>query len=80
MTKAIAALGQRSLSFYLFQSVLFVVILAPYAGGLGGQIGQLESDLIAVLVWVLTVFVANFMHKRSIRGPFETFLRKKSAI
>lgn len=80
ITKAIAALGQRSLSFYLFQSVLFVVILAPYAGGLGGQIGQLESDLIAVLVWVLTVFVANFMHKRSIRGPFETFLRKKSAI
>jgi uncharacterized protein len=80
ITKAIAALGQRSLSFYLFQSVLFVVILAPYAGGLGGHIGQLESDLIAVLVWVLTVFVANSMHKRSMRGPFETFLRKKSAI
>jgi uncharacterized protein len=80
ITKAIAALGQRSLSFYLIQSVLFVVILAPYAGALGGQIGQLESDLIAVLVWLLTVFVANFMHKRSIRGPFETFLRKKSAI
>jgi uncharacterized protein len=80
ITNAIVALGQRSLSFYLFQSVLFVVILAPYAGGLGGHIGQLGSDLIAVFVWVLTVFVANFMHKRSIRGPFETFLRKKSAI
>lgn len=79
-TKAIAALGQRSLSFYLFQSVLFVIILAPYAGGLGGHIGQLESDLIAVFVWVLSVFVANYMHGQSIRGPFETFLRKRSAI
>lgn len=79
-TKAIAALGQRSLSFYLFQSILFVFILAPYAGGLGGQISQLGSDLIAVFVWVLSVVVANYMHQRSIRGPFETFLRKKSAI
>jgi uncharacterized protein len=80
ITKAIAALGQRSLSFYLFQSVLFVTILSPYAGGLGGQIGQLESDLIAVLVWVSTVLLADFMQKRSMRGPFETFLRKKSSI
>ncbi|MCP3027629.1 DUF418 domain-containing protein [Halobacillus sp. A5] len=79
-SKAIAALGQRSLSFYLFQSIMFVIILAPYAGGLGSQISQLESDLIGVFVWVLSVIVANYMHCRSIRGPFETFLRKKSAI
>lgn len=80
VTKAIAALGQRSLSFYLFQSILFVIILAPYAVGLGGQIGQLESDLIAVLVWFFSVLVASYMLQRSIRGPFETFLRKRSAI
>ncbi|OAS87764.1 MULTISPECIES: DUF418 domain-containing protein [Metabacillus] len=59
---------------------MFVIILAPYAGGLGGEISQLESDLIAVFVWVLSVFVANYMHQRSIRGPFETILRKKSTI
>jgi uncharacterized protein len=79
-TKAIAALGQRSLSFYLFQSILFVFILAPYAGGLGGNISQLESDFIAVFVWVLSIIAANYLHQRSIRGPFETFLRKRSAI
>ncbi|MGM0853445.1 MAG: DUF418 domain-containing protein [Bacillota bacterium] len=79
-TKAIVALGQRSLSFYLFQSILFVFILAPYAGGLGGQINQLWSDLIAVFVWVFSVIIAHYMHQRSIRGPFETFLRKKSAV
>ncbi|WP_404444289.1 DUF418 domain-containing protein [Sutcliffiella horikoshii] len=79
-SNAIAALGQRSLSFYLFQSILFVILLAPYAGGLGGQISQLEGDLIGVLVWVLSVTLANYMHCRSIRGPFETFLREKSAI
>ncbi|WP_417897511.1 DUF418 domain-containing protein [Bacillus haimaensis] len=80
ITKAIVALGQRSLSFYLFQSILFVLILAPYAGGLGGHINQFWSDLIAVFVWIFSIIVANFMHQRSIRGPFETFLRKKSAI
>jgi uncharacterized protein len=80
VTKAIAALGQRSLSFYLFQSIVFVLVLAPYAGGLGGKIGQLESDLIAVFIWLLSVLVANYMESRSKRGPFETFLRKKSAI
>jgi uncharacterized protein len=79
-TRAIAALGQRSLSFYLFQSILFVFILAPYAGGLGGQINQMWSDLIAVFVWGLSVMIANYMHQKSIRGPFETFLRKKSAV
>jgi uncharacterized protein len=80
LTKAIAALGQRSLSFYLFQSIVFVAILAPYAGGLGGQIGQLESEMIGGFVWILSVIVANYMQQRSIRGPFETFLRKRSAI
>ncbi|KMJ57240.1 hypothetical protein AB685_17720 [Bacillus sp. LL01] len=80
LTKAISALGQRSLSFYLFQSLLFVFILAPYAGGLGGNISQLASDIIALLVWIISVSVAYFMHQRSIRGPFETFLRKRSAI
>jgi len=80
VTKAIAALGQRSLSFYLFQSVMFVIILAPYAGGLGGRISQLESDLIAVLVWFFSVLVANYMNQRLIRGPFETFLRRRSSI
>ncbi|MDT9025567.1 DUF418 domain-containing protein [Rossellomorea yichunensis] len=79
-TKAIAALGQRSLSFYLFQSVMFVLILAPYAGGLGGHINQLWSDVVAVLVWIFTVMIAHYMDQRSIRGPFETILRKKSAI
>lgn len=80
LTNAIVALGQRSMSFYLFQSILFVMILAPYAGGFGRNLSQLGSDLIAVFIWILSILVANFMHHKSIRGPFETFLRKKSTI
>jgi uncharacterized protein len=56
------------------------LILAIYAGGLGGHINQLWSDVIAVLVWIFTVMIAHYMDQRSIRGPFETILRKKSAI
>jgi len=32
---ALAAVGQRSLTCYLLQSVLFVPVMAPWAGGLG---------------------------------------------
>jgi uncharacterized protein len=53
------------------------LILAIYAGGLGGHINQLWSDVIAVLVWVFTGMIAHYMDQKSIRGPFETFLRKK---
>lgn len=80
ITTAIAAVGQRSMSFYLFQSIVFVFIFAPYTRGLGDRIGQTGSDLIAIGVWVLSVWIANFMHNRSLRGPAETFLRQRVTI
>ncbi|WP_162785155.1 DUF418 domain-containing protein [Bacillus sp. P14.5] len=80
IVRAIAALGQRSLSFYLFQSVMFVLILAPFAGGLGGHLGQLGSDLIALFVWILSVLLAALLAGKSMRGPFESFLRRKSTV
>ncbi|RIW30381.1 DUF418 domain-containing protein [Bacillus salacetis] len=78
--RSIAALGQRSLSFYLFQSVMFVLILAPFAGSLGGHLGQMGSDIIALLVWTLSVLLAAVLAGKSLRGPFESFLRRKSRL
>ncbi len=36
---AVAVVGQRSLTCYLAQSVVFTLVFAPYAGGLGASLG-----------------------------------------
>ncbi|MCI2423352.1 DUF418 domain-containing protein [Saccharopolyspora sp. K220] len=74
---AVAALGQRSLSGYLFQSIAWLVLLSPYALALG-EIGStaLTTASIAVLVWSATVLGAWYLDRRSARGPAEDALRR----
>jgi len=78
ITMAIAAVGQRSMTFYIFQSVIFIAVFAPYAGGLGAHMGQAGSDVIALITWLLSVVFAEFMRRANVRGPAETLLRKLS--
>ncbi|MGW5874933.1 DUF418 domain-containing protein [Nocardiopsis terrae] len=74
VTGALAALGQRSLTFYLAQSVAWTVLFASYALHL-----QVTSPAvavgIAVAVWLATVVLADLMHRRNARGPAEAALR-----
>lgn len=76
ITNAIVALGQRSMTFYLFQSFVFIIIFSPYVGGLGASMGQASSTVIAIVTWMLSVFLADWMHRYRYRGPAEVFLRK----
>jgi uncharacterized protein len=71
-----AALGQRSLSGYLAQSLVFVVVFAPYALGLGGRVGIAEASQIAVITWLGTLIVANVLAAIDRPGPAEWLLRK----
>ncbi len=73
---ALAALGRRSLSGYLAQSLLFVLVFAPYAGGLGATVGTAVADLIAVSVWALTLVLAVVLERRGVPGPAEQLLRR----
>jgi uncharacterized protein len=73
---ALVACGQRSMTCYLLQSVVFVVILAAYGGGLGNRLGLAEIAALATLTWVLTVLLADRMSRRGYRGPAETLLRR----
>lgn len=73
---ALAALGRRSLSGYLAQSLLFVLVFAPYAGGLGATVGTAVADLIAVAVWALTLVLAVVLERRGVAGPAERLLRR----
>ncbi|GAA3545393.1 DUF418 domain-containing protein [Kribbella ginsengisoli] len=76
--QAISALGQRSMSGYLFQSVSWMVLLAPFTLNLGQRFGSTGWTAFgaAILVWTVSVIAAYQMKKRSYRGPAETALRK----
>ncbi|GAA5082551.1 putative membrane protein YeiB [Thermocatellispora tengchongensis] len=75
-TAALAACGQWSLTCYLLQSVAFVAIFAPYAGGLGTRVGDAAASGIAVLTWLATVLLAALLSRAGRRGPAEAALRR----
>ncbi|WP_328998922.1 DUF418 domain-containing protein [Kribbella sp. NBC_00709] len=74
--RAISALGQRSLSGYLFQSVSWMVLLAPFTLDLRFGSTAYTAALVAIGVWIVSVVGAYAMSRRSYRGPAETLLRK----
>ncbi|GAA1868315.1 DUF418 domain-containing protein [Myceligenerans crystallogenes] len=75
---AVQALGQRSLTFYLFQSVAFVGLMAPFTLGLGGEVRYLGAAGIALGTWLLSVAGAYWLHRAGHRGPAESLLRRLS--
>ncbi|GAA4986802.1 DUF418 domain-containing protein [Kineococcus glutinatus] len=77
---ALAACGQRSLSCYLAQSVLFCAVLvswgASWGGGLAPRGGLVVTAAVAAATWALTVLLARALHARDRRGPAEVLLRR----
>ncbi|HEX8935361.1 MAG TPA: DUF418 domain-containing protein, partial [Pseudonocardiaceae bacterium] len=76
VVSALAACGQRSMTSYLLQSVVFVAVLAAFGGGLGDRLGLVEIAILATVTWVLTVLLADSMSRRGYRGPAEVLLRR----
>lgn len=74
--RAVAAVGQRSLTCYLLQSVMLAPLLSAWAFGLGGRIGTATATVLAVGVWAVTVGVAALLDRAGRRGPFEVLLRR----
>lgn len=73
---ALAAVGRRSLTCYLLQSVLFVPLLAPWAGGLGVGAGTASVAAVGVGVYLVTVVVALLLERAGSPGPAEALLRR----
>jgi uncharacterized membrane protein YeiB len=73
---ALVATGQRSMTFYLLQSVAWLVLGAPYMLGLGNSMSDLGALGMGVAVWLFTVLVADYMGRKGIRGPAEVFYRR----
>lgn len=76
VVRAVAAVGQRSLTCYLLQSVMLAPLLSAWALGLGGRIGTATATALAVAVWAVTVGVAALLDRAGRRGPFEVLLRR----
>jgi uncharacterized membrane protein YeiB len=78
VTGSVAALGQRSLSGYLFQSVAWLLLLSPYTLALGQRFGSplLTAVGVALLVWLTSLAGAHLLDRRSLRGPAESVLRR----
>ncbi len=72
----LAAVGERSLTCYLLQSMVLAPLLSPWGLGLGEGMGTATAYGIAVLVWLFTVAVAWSLAVAGRRGPFEVLLRR----
>jgi len=75
ITLAIAAVGQRSLTCYLAQSVVWTVVFTPYLLDLSRTLSTTTTALLAVATWLATVLAAERMRQAGYRGPFELLIR-----
>lgn len=73
---ALQATGQRSLTCYLSQSVVWAVVFPPYLLDLGHRISLWQSAVLAIATWAATVGLAAWLRRTGRRGPFEVLLRK----
>ncbi|WP_343921241.1 DUF418 domain-containing protein [Agrococcus citreus] len=76
VSRALAAVGKRSLSSYLLQSVLFAPAFAAWGFGLGAVLSPLGAAAFAVGVWLVTLVVAVVLDRAGRRGPAEALLRR----
>ncbi|QHT57669.1 DUF418 domain-containing protein [Cellulomonas sp. H30R-01] len=76
VVRAVTAVGERSLTSYLLQSVMLAPLLSAWGLGLGGRIGTATAAALAVTVWLVTVAVAVALDRTGRRGPAEVLLRR----
>lgn len=76
LLRAVAAIGKRSLSSYLLQSLIFAPLLAAWGFGMGEWLGTAGAYALALGVWVLSLVIAASLESRGRRGPAEALLRR----
>ena len=75
---AIVALGKRSMTGYLLQSVLFAILVYPFMLDFPRGLGTAIQTGVAFAVWLVTLFIAWAMEARGMQGPFEKMHRRIS--
>ncbi|AGF72653.1 hypothetical protein A605_08255 [Corynebacterium halotolerans YIM 70093 = DSM 44683] len=75
---ALTALGKRSMSGYILQSLLFVILVLPFGFGLGQNEGAFQLLIWATVVWLITLAAAYGLELAGKPGPFEWVHRRLS--
>ena len=76
LVSAVEAVGQRSMTCYLAQSVMWTVAFTPALLGLSDDVSVAGCALLAVATWLLTVALADWLRRTGRRGPFEVAARR----
>ena len=75
VVQALAATGQRSMTCYLCQSVVWSLAFTPYLLDLSGRLSVTTTAVLAIATWIATVALATTLGRLGRRGPFEVLLR-----
>ena len=73
-----AALGKRSMSGYVGQSILFFFLVHPFTLDFGHDLGAFGQAALAFAVWLATLIGACVLEAFDRRGPFEAVHRRLS--
>ena len=73
-----AALGKRSMSGYVGQSILFFCLVHPFMLNFGHELGAFGQAALAFAVWLATLIFACVLEAGGRRGPFEAVHRRLS--
>ena len=73
---AISAVGQRSMTCYLAQSVVWAVVFTPWLLDLSDELTVATTALLALATWLATIVLADRMRRAGYRGPFELLVRR----
>jgi uncharacterized membrane protein YeiB len=76
IVRVLAAVGQRSLTFYLFQSLLMAPLMASWGLGLAPHLSTASAVAVAFGLWLVSLPIAAWMDSRRMRGPAELLLRR----
>jgi uncharacterized protein len=76
VTNSLTALGKRSLTFYVINETLLVILLSPVALSLGGTLTNTGVTLVAISIWIIAVLIASILEKYHINGPLENLMRR----
>lgn len=76
VVRALVATGQRSMTAYIAQSVVWTIVFTPFLLGLSDDLGVASTALLAACTWAATALLCSWMDRRGWRGPFEVLVRR----
>lgn len=74
----IVALGKRSMTGYVLQSMILFPLVAPFLLNVLHYNGVAFSDLVGLCTWFITLCVAYFLERYGKKGPLEALHRRLS--